>query len=47
LDSSDIAVNFNAQLLYDDDVKIVDSNGDVGPRTQFKEILGIGFAYKF
>jgi hypothetical protein len=42
-----IAVNFNTQLLYDDDVKIVDSNGDVGPRTQFKEILGVGFAYKF
>ena len=42
-----IAVNFNTQLLYDDDVKIVDSKGDVGPRTQFKEILGVGFAYKF
>jgi hypothetical protein len=43
-----LAVNFNTQLIYDDDVKIVvDSNGGVGPRTQFKEILGIGFSYKF
>ncbi len=48
-----IAVNVNTHLLYDDDIKIgVDTNGDgiidaIGPRTQFKEILGIGFAYKF
>jgi hypothetical protein len=48
-----IAVNFNTHLLYDDDIKIaVDTNGDgiideIGPRTQFKEILGVGFAYKF
>ena len=48
-----ITVNINTVLLYDDDVKIaVDNNGDdivdeYGPRTQFKEILGVGFAYKF
>jgi hypothetical protein len=48
-----LAVNFNTQLLYDDDINIsVDSNGDgvvdkSGPRTQFKEILGVGLALKF
>lgn len=48
-----IAVTLNTHLLYDDDIKIpkdtnddglIDSNG---PRTQFKEILGVGFSYKF
>lgn len=48
-----ISVNINTVLLYDDDVKIaLDNNGDdivdeYGPRAQFKEILGVGFAYKF
>ena len=48
-----ISVNINTHLLYDDDIKInVDSNNDgvvdkAGPRTQFKEILGVGFSYKF
>lgn len=48
-----IAVNFNTQLLYDDDINIsIDSNDDgvvekSGPRIQFKEILGVGLAVKF
>ncbi|HRY99858.1 MAG TPA: hypothetical protein P5550_12450, partial [Bacteroidales bacterium] len=42
-----ITANLSTQLLYDDDINIVDKNGDIGPRTQFKEIFGIGFAYKF
>jgi hypothetical protein len=48
-----ISVNINTVLLYDDDVNIaVDNNGDnvideYGPRAQFKEILGVGFSYKF
>jgi hypothetical protein len=51
-----ISVNFNTVLLYDDDIKVpVDRNGNgifesteaPGPRTQFKEILGVGFSYKF
>jgi hypothetical protein len=33
-------------LIYDDDVKIRDSNGNDGPRTQFKSVLGIGISYK-
>lgn len=48
-----IGVNISTHLLYDDDIEIpVDNNGDgtideVGPRVQFKEILGVGFSYKF
>lgn len=50
-----ISMNLNTQLIYDDKIKIgVDDNGDdqiteneVHPRVQFKEILGIGFSYKF
>jgi hypothetical protein len=49
-----ITVNFNTLLIYDDKIKIkVDRNNDgildaiPGPRIQFKEILGVGFSYKF
>jgi hypothetical protein len=40
-------------LLYDDDIIIKeDTNGDgvideFGPRTQFKEVFGMGISYKF
>jgi hypothetical protein len=33
-------------LIYDDDIQIRDSDGNVGPRTQFKSVLGIGISYK-
>lgn len=51
-----LSVNFNTHLLYDDDILVpVDRNGNgefesteaPGPRTQFKEILGVGFSLKF
>jgi hypothetical protein len=50
-----ISVNFNTHLIYDDEIKIgKDENGNATieenekkPRVQFKEILGVGFAYKF
>lgn len=51
-----LSVNFNTVLIYDDDIKVpVDRNGNglfesteaPGPRIQFKEILGVGFSYKF
>jgi hypothetical protein len=52
-----ISVNLNTQLMYDDNILInIDRNndGDVtgpedipGKRVQFKEILGVGFSYKF
>lgn len=48
-----ILVNINTHLIYDDDIDIaIDNDGDgvieeTGPRIQFKEIFGVGFAYKF
>src|SRR5947207_15537298 len=48
-----ISASVSAQAIYDDNTKIAVYKGDnitidhFGPRTQFKEVLGIGFAYKF
>jgi hypothetical protein len=32
-------------LLYDDDIDVKDIRGNIGPRTQFKSVLGIGISY--
>lgn len=32
-------------LLYDDDIKVMDSKGRTGPRTQFKSVLGLGVSF--
>ena len=47
-----ISVNVSTQLIYDDDTKVQIYNNDdtpipgyFGPRVQFKEFIGIGFAY--
>ncbi len=43
-----LTVTFQSTLRYDDDIKYVDSNGDLGDaRLQFKEVLGVGLSYKF
>ena len=48
-----ITMNLTTTLLYDDDVKIAvdrDNDGTMdgeAVRTQFKEVLGVGFSYKF
>lgn len=48
-----ITMNLTTTLLYDDDIKVaVDRNNDgvmdgEAVRTQFKEVLGVGFSYKF
>ena len=48
-----ITATLNTQLIYDHDIIIgVDTNDDgvvdaFGPRTQFREIFGVGFSYKF
>jgi hypothetical protein len=42
-----ISCNITTHLIYDDDIVIVDSDGKSGPRTQFKEVIGVGFSYKF
>lgn len=48
-----VTVTLGTHLIYDDDIKIkvYDDSGKnligEGPRTQFKEVLGVGFSYKF
>ncbi|MCF6366081.1 MAG: hypothetical protein L3J35_07750 [Bacteroidales bacterium] len=49
-----ISANISTQFIYDDDIKfqIVDETGmpvfgKFGPRPQFKELLGVGFTFKF
>ncbi len=47
-----LSVSLSAFLIYDDDINIKlydDNNIEIGegPRTQFKEVLALGFAYKF
>lgn len=33
-------------LIYDDDIDIRDAKGNIGPRTQFKSVIGLGVSYK-
>jgi len=48
-----LSVNINTHLYYDHDVKTsVDNDNDgtidsIGPRVQFKELLGIGFVFNY
>jgi hypothetical protein len=43
-----ISATFSTQLIYDPLVKIKQADGNlVGPRVQFKQVLGVGFSYKF
>lgn len=43
-----LAASIATQLIYDDHVKIKTApTGEPGPRTQFKELFGIGLTYKF
>jgi len=46
-----ISATLSTQLIYDDDIKVLRSSGDqkgtFGPDVQFKQVLGVGFSYKF
>ncbi len=42
-----LTANLTTNLLYDDDIIITDADGNVGPRVQLKEILGVGLTFKF
>ena len=43
-----LSASINTNLKYDDDVNYIDKNGNErGPRVQFKEVIGVGFAYTF
>lgn len=39
------SASFNMSLIYDNDIKITDRNGNTGPRTQYKSVLGAGVSY--
>ena len=39
------SASVQANLIYDDDITIRDKNGNSGPRTQFKQVIGVGLAY--
>lgn len=41
------STTLTTNLVYDDDVKIVQSDGSKGPRIQFKEVLGVGVQFNF
>lgn len=40
------SANLQLNVVYDDDIDIVDRNGNAGPRTQFKQVIGLGIAYR-
>lgn len=45
-----LSVNFQLQMIYDDDVLVKDTSGDGvanAPALQLRQILGLGFAYSF
>ncbi len=46
-----ISATLSTQLLYDHDIKVLrnagEKKGTVGPDVQFKQVLGVGFTYKF
>jgi hypothetical protein len=39
--------NIAAHMIYDHDIKIMDKDGNIGPRTQFKEVFSLGLSYNF
>lgn len=41
------STNLRTHLIYDDDTKIMDSDGVAKPMVQFKEAFGFGISYKF
>jgi len=43
-----LSANLNTHLIYDDDIKTSDDNGNPrGAKVQFKEVFGVGLTYKF
>lgn len=42
-----LTANFSTHLIYDDDIIIDDGEGNLAPRTQFKEVFGVGLSFKF
>ena len=41
-----LSANFAFQMVYDHDTPITDSDGNIGPRLQMREMLSVGLTYK-
>jgi hypothetical protein len=37
--------SLQCNLLYDDDINVMDNSGRTGPRTQFKSVIGLGVSF--
>lgn len=42
-----LSTTFSTLLIYDDDVDVVREDDTVGPAIQFRDVLNVGFLYKF
>ncbi len=42
-----LVTTISTNLIYDEDIEITREDGTVGPAVQFKEVLAVGFNYKF
>ena len=42
-----LAININTNVLYDNDIKQLNDNGEEVALWQFKEVIGVGLSYKF
>ncbi len=42
-----LSANFLTQMIYDDDIKIEDKDGNNAPMIQFMEMFGVGLSVKF
>ena len=42
-----LSANFGFQMVYDHDTPVMDKDGNIGPRTQIKQLLAVGLSYKF
>ena len=41
-----LSASLSTSLIYDDDIMIVDKNGNKGPKLQFQEVIGLGIQLK-
>ncbi len=40
-----LSTSLQWNIIYDDDIAITDRNGNIGPRTQFKSVFGLGMSF--
>ena len=42
-----LSTSLKTNLIYDDNIKIADKDGNMAARVQFQEILSLSFSYTF